>query len=92
MNKNYQGVLVFTYFSYHDALIQTYVLPYVRLIRKHLNINFSLVLVCLEKGRDPLIEERNELREEGIELVWFNYKGSGIKAAVLVGLGILDSW
>ena len=38
-NNTKGNVLVLTYWSYKDALIQTYTLPYVRIIQKNLGTN-----------------------------------------------------
>ncbi|MBX2895603.1 MAG: hypothetical protein KF763_09170 [Cyclobacteriaceae bacterium] len=46
-------ILVLTYWSYPDALIQTYTLPYLRIIRKLDSVE-SITLVTLEKHREVL--------------------------------------
>jgi len=54
-NKN---VLILTYWSYHDALIQTYTLPYVRIIKKYLPAKSKIFLVTLEQKK--LVDVKSE--------------------------------
>jgi glycosyltransferase involved in cell wall biosynthesis len=71
------NLLVLTIWSYEDALIQAYTLPYVRLIRKQLADDRKMFLVTLEK-RDLTTAEKaaikSSLRSEGIEWLPFRYR------------------
>lgn len=78
-----KNILVITYWSYKDALIQTYTLPYVRLIRKQLANNQKIFLVCLEQEKSrmdaaELKKEKEQLKKENIHLLTFNYSNFGI--------------
>ncbi len=84
MTKN---ILVLTYFSYKDALIQTYTLPYLRIIRENLPAGSKIFLVTLEQphlrvttGELNLI--RGQLKQENIHLIDFSYSRFGFKAAI----------
>ena len=79
---NHKNILIITYWSYKDALIQTYTLPYVKLIWKQLNENQKIFLVCLEQEKYKLTseeweEEKNKLEQENIHLIRFNYSSFG---------------
>lgn len=56
-----QNILVLTYWSYPDALIQTYTLPYLRIIKK-VNDRNSLTLVTLEKSKHVLQDSDNKIK------------------------------
>lgn len=73
-------VLVLTYWSLDDALIQTYTLPYVRLMQKALPRGSTIHLVTLEKGALP----RNGLLEPGLRLHPFRYAPFGIRAIPMI--------
>ena len=82
-----KNILVLTYWSYRDALIQTYTLPYVRLIKRQLPANSRIYLVTLEQAQLRLSEEearrvREELSGEGIHLVPFSYSRFGLAAII----------
>jgi len=80
-----KNVIVITYWSVSDALIQTYTLPYVKLIRKHVPAGSSIYLVTLEKqetvlrlpARDKVAKE---LAQEGITWMPYRYFPFGMKA------------
>jgi glycosyltransferase involved in cell wall biosynthesis len=71
MNRN---ILVLTYWSYNEALIQTYTLPYVHIMLKCLPEGSKIYLLTLEKSSRPLlsVEEREQLERENI--VWLSYR------------------
>ena len=80
---NNQGVLITTYFSLNDALIQAYTLPYVRFIRKYIPSESPVYLVTIDKIssteevklRDTEIEK---LKTEGIIVISLTYHPFGI--------------
>lgn len=81
------NILVITYWSYRDALIQTYTLPYVRLIKRQLPAQSEIYLVTLEQSQLRLSEAdarraREELKQEGIHLIAFNYSSFGFAAII----------
>lgn len=82
------NVLILTYWSYPDALIQTYTLPYVRIIRKNLPLGSSVFLLTLEKDQ-AILEKSNrdkiaeQLQNEGIHWLPFTYRPFGFSAFIL---------
>ena len=82
------NVLILTYWSYPDALIQTYTLPYVRIIRKNLPPGSSVFLLTLEKDQ-AILEKSNrdkiaeQLQNEGIHWLPFTYRPFGFSAFIL---------
>ena len=79
-----RNVLVITFWSYNDALVQTYTLPYVKMIREILPSESKIFIVTFEQTRIALspieIEEVNaELTKKNITLIPFPYKKFGIK-------------
>lgn len=82
-----KNILVLTYFSYKDALIQTYTLPYVRIIREYLPVGSKIFLVTLEQPHlrataEELAQIREQLKQEGIHLIDFSYSRFGFKAVI----------
>lgn len=75
--KNPKHILVLTYWKFDDALIQTYTLPYVRIIRDLLPEGSTIHLVTLEN--DPS-ENNNVEIERGIIHVTFPLHPFGLKA------------
>lgn len=77
------NILVLTYWSYKDALIQTYTLPYVRIIKKNITPG-KIFLVTIENPFHKMDDEEwniesVKLRKEGIELIRFKYDYFGLK-------------
>ena len=73
------NVLVLTYWSYTDALIQTYTLPYVRIMKKQINGKVFLVMMepvakKLAPGEYKVITEN--LSKEGIVPIFLTYHSS----------------
>lgn len=82
------NILILTYWSFSDALIQAYTLPYVRIISKQLSSSSSIFLVTLEKDNSHLsVRSKNEikdaLKKEGIVWLPFSYKPFGVSAFFL---------
>ncbi len=78
-----KNVLIITTWNYDEALIQTYTLPYVKLIGKALNNKANLYFVTFEKIKKTP-EEKSKLKAEliknNIHLLMFNYQKFGIWA------------
>lgn len=79
------NILVLTYWSLPDALVQTYTLPYLKIIRRQLPPGGSVTLFTLEK--DPsLIQGENTwaktLEQEGIRWMPQPYHPFGVTAIV----------
>jgi glycosyltransferase involved in cell wall biosynthesis len=82
-----KNILVITYWSFDNALIQTYTLPYVKQIKQQLN-NGKIYLFCLSQNSQKsaaLLQQVDRLKKEGIFLLEFNYVGFGL----LMGLKLL---
>ena len=80
------NILVLTYWSYKDALIQSYTLPYIKIFQKYLSEGSKVYLVTLEQphialDKDALEKENSILAEQGIEILPFEYVPFGPKAA-----------
>lgn len=80
------NILVLTYWSYSDALIQTYTLPYVEMIRKVIPRESRLFLVTLEN--DSSISSNGGNREKTFEWLPFRYHRFGWKAFFSWGLAL----
>lgn len=81
------NILVLTHWSYKDALIQTYTLPYVNLIRKVLPKDYSITLVSSEQERlaltpSEIAEINHNWKQRNMELVAFPYKRFGMRKAI----------
>jgi len=90
-----KNILVLTFWSYKDALIQTYTLPYLRIISRFLPQNSTIFLLTLEKPHLQInTEERknieHELSKYGIQLIEAPYQNFGIKA-LFTWIGIIFS-
>lgn len=69
-------ILALTTWSYNDALIQTYTLPYLEIISNHLKDNEKIYLVTLEKDRKQSIVNPNpKIEVISFKYLNFNYKG-----------------
>jgi len=82
------NILVITYWSYKEALVQTCVLPYLEMIKK-INPSARFTLVTFEKSHLTLkLEEKHKellkLKEKGIEWIAFPYFRFGIKSIFTV--------
>ena len=83
-----RNILVLTYWSYSDALIQTYTLPYVRIVQKNLPPGSSVYLLTLEKNQGHIEKSKHEniitkLEQQGIHWLPFAYKPFGLSAFLL---------
>lgn len=63
------NILIITYWPYKDALIQTYTLPYVKIITKHLQPGSKIYLVTL----DNQIAIRSTFSDQNIENISLPY-------------------
>ena len=83
-----KNILVTTYFSYKDPLIQTYTLPYLKIIHDYLPKGSIIYLVTFEQSphimnEEEMMEVKKELSHFGIELIPFNYVRFSSKAITL---------
>ncbi len=76
--KGNQNIMILTHWSYQDALIQAYTLPYVYIIRKNLDAGRRIILITFEQkhlklDEKNLKEKQKFLMSKGIELITFDY-------------------
>ena len=79
-----KNILILTYWSYKDALIQTYTLPYVRIIKKNLSEKSKIYLFTIEQeffkmSDEDWHQEKESLQKENINLIRFKYSKFGLK-------------
>jgi glycosyltransferase involved in cell wall biosynthesis len=85
--RKVRNVLALTYWSYKDALVQSAVMPYLRMIRRQLPEGSKIFLFTLEQshlsmGEEEARLERERLEAEGVRLVAFPYSRFGLRALV----------
>ncbi|MFM1931686.1 MAG: hypothetical protein RL226_989 [Bacteroidota bacterium] len=88
------NVLVLTYWSYKEPLVQAATLNYLKEIRKILGPDSTLYLFTMEKRHLALTAEERagiekELNQEGIVLVSRNYHPFGVRAALAWPVNVL---
>ncbi|MBL7848366.1 MAG: glycosyltransferase [Cyclobacteriaceae bacterium] len=85
------NVLVLTYWSLADALIQTYTLPYLRIIQKRLPPGSRLYLLTMEKSKSAVAQNpaAEALQQEGITWWPKRYYPFGFKAIMHWGVLVL---
>jgi len=88
------NVLVLTYWSFADALVQTYTLPYVRMLRKHLKADGKAYLFTVERpgAQPPPSVQRAVLESAGIVHVRGTYSPFGPAAAVRWAVDLVRLW
>ena len=79
-----KNILVLTYWSYKDPLVQTYTLPYVRIIREKISSKSKIFLFTLEQDfykmqKQEWEAEKGMLLKENIYLIRFKYSNLGLK-------------
>jgi len=89
-----KNVVVLTYWSFKDALIQTYTLPYVRMIAEYIPKGSKVYLYTLEKPHLKLVPEEKDkfsqsLAKQGIIWVRLRYLPFGLMAILYWTLMIL---
>jgi glycosyltransferase involved in cell wall biosynthesis len=75
----HNNILITTYFSYHDALIQTYTLPYAKIISRCIPAGSRIFLVTLDKEKIT----QPDLSEWGIEVISLRYQPLGVKGQMM---------
>jgi hypothetical protein len=78
-----KNILVLTFWSFKDALIQAYTLPYVRLISEEIDPKDKIYLITQEQedrkmSIDELVQIRERLRMQGIRLILLSYRKSDL--------------
>lgn len=79
--------MVFTQWSYKDALIQTYTLPYVEIIRQSIPLDKKIIVVTAEQPRIAISrEEKEAINKEwaarNMELYTLEYKRYGLRKMI----------
>jgi glycosyltransferase involved in cell wall biosynthesis len=91
-NPTRRNLLALTYWSYKDALVQSAVLPYLRMMRRALPAGSEIFLLTAEQPHLRMSEEERrqadeKLAAEGVRLVTVDYTRFGARAAArLLGL------
>jgi glycosyltransferase involved in cell wall biosynthesis len=93
--KNENNILVFSHWSFKDALIQTYTLPYVDIIRKIVSSERKIFLVTAEQQqitltKDEIKEINREWTGKNMQLLAQPYKRFGLKK-IIAAIGDLFS-
>ena len=78
-----KNIIVVTYWSYKDALVQTYTLPYVKVISNKLKASQKIYLITIDDkkfrlSKDEYKSEKELLLEHNIHLINFNYSNFGL--------------
>ena len=82
-----KNLLILTYWSYKDPLIQTYTMPYVRIIKDNLPQKSKIYLLTIEQeffrmSNEEWQKEKEKLQKENIHLIRFRYSKFGLKMGV----------
>lgn len=73
--KNRKNILVITSWSYNDALIQTYTLPYLNIIANQLSEDSTIFLTTLEKNKQPINNNHPKIKNILIDYHPLSLKG-----------------
>ena len=81
------NILVLTQWSFRDALVQTYTLPYVDIIRKIISPNRKIILITAEQehialSKDETDQINKDWQKRNMQLLPGPYKRFGIKKLV----------
>jgi glycosyltransferase involved in cell wall biosynthesis len=84
-----KNILILTYWSYKDALIQTYTLPYVNIIKRTLSKNSRIFLLTIEQEKFKMSDtewhfEKEKLAQQNIVLIRFQYDHFGLKMSLRI--------
>ena len=87
--KEFGNILVLTHWSFNDPLIQTYTLPYVKIIRNILPINQNITLVTYEQEKIALTADdgrrvNDEWKVNNLQLIAHSYRPMGIGKLMLL--------
>jgi glycosyltransferase involved in cell wall biosynthesis len=90
-------VLVTTFWSYKDALVQTYTLPYLKIMHRYLPPGSVIYLLTLEQPRFKVNPadwpaEYAALAQHGIRLIHFPYFPYGLRSLLNWGRIVLFLW
>ena len=85
------NILVLTQWSFKDALIQTYTLPYVEILRETIPPDRKIIVVTAEQEKkalseDELAEVNKQWEKRNMELIAQPYRRYGWKK-IIAGIG-----
>ncbi len=87
-----KNILIVTYWSYNSALIKTYTLPYIDIIKSKLSNDSTIYLLTLTAKSETALNEYEanykELKQKNIQLINFTYSPFGFNMFVKM-FGIL---
>ena len=69
------NVLILTYWSYNDALIQTYTLPYAKIIAEILPDNNKIFLLTLDKSKTNHTNNERKIHNISVQYYSFGFRG-----------------
>ncbi|MBA2613912.1 MAG: glycosyltransferase [Bacteroidetes bacterium] len=76
-----KNILVITYWGFNSSILQSYALPYIRLIKKNLSSNSKILLFTLtprsRNATKDYLKAKEDFNKEGITLINFNYSPFG---------------
>ena len=90
-----KNILVLTYWSFDNALISTYTLPYVQIIGEQLKPGSKIYLVTLSPdnySKEKLLAFRAQLKAQNIELINYSYRPFGFLMLVKLGYILAHLW
>ena len=86
MKHKEHNILVLTYWSFNDALIQTYTLPYLRIIAKNLPNNSKIFLLTFDKIKKKSNHNENNIYNIHIQYQRFGYRGIYVWLSTIIKL------
>lgn len=94
--KNKNNILIFSHWSFKDALVQTYTLPYVDIIRKIISPERRILMITAEQehialSKDETDKINGEWASRNMELLPEPYNRFGLKK-MIVSTGNLFKW
>lgn len=84
--SNKKNILVITSWSYNDALIQTYTLPYLNIIANHLPDDTKIFLTTLEKNKQPINNKHPKIKNILIDYHPLSLKGLMMWIGLVINL------
>ena len=89
-----KNIIIITYWSYKEGLIQTYTLPYVKIIRQYQKPENKIFLVTFEKpelrlNKDEYEQTVQSLKFEKIKWIRFNYFTPNLKNSILLFINLM---
>lgn len=92
--KSSGNILVFTEWSFKDALVQTYTLPYIDIIRRIISPDRKIFIVTAEQGQlalnnDEIIQVNKEWSKQNMQLITEPYKKFGWRKMFSIARNII---